>query len=144
MAGHVVRKKDGRWSNALLMWYDCKTPGRNTTTLHWEHDIEVWLKHKLPDDHRTWQQLALNADEWAKLRSQYAEDWPSNTFTDYKPKKQCDKDQPCVFTGEHVAVTKHQTKDAATRKQQINAHVITLPTPGRTIMITIVLKGTKN
>ena len=144
MAGHVLRKKDGRWSNALLTWYEGKTQGHSTTTLHWEHDIEVWLKRKFPDDHRTLQQFALNAEEWAKLRNQYAEDWPSNKFTDYKQRKQRDNDQSCIFTGEHAAITKHQTKDAATRNQKGNAHVITLPTPGRTRRITIVLKGTKN
>ena len=52
MAGHVIRKKDGRWSNALLKWYEGKTPGHNITTLQWEHDIETWLKHKFLDDHR--------------------------------------------------------------------------------------------
>ena len=98
MAGHVMRKNTGRWSNALLKWYDGKTHGRNTITLHWEHDIEVWLKRKFPGDHRTWQQFALNAEECAKLLNRYAEDWPSNTFTEYKLKKHCDKDQSCIFT----------------------------------------------
>ena len=53
MAGHVIRNKDGRWSNAILKLYDGKTTGHNTTTLHWDHDIEAWLKYKFLDDHRT-------------------------------------------------------------------------------------------
>ena len=78
MAGHVMRKTDGRWSNALLNWNEGKTQGHNTTTLYWEHDIEVWIKKIFPDDHSTWQQLAKNADQWTKWRDEYAEDWPSS------------------------------------------------------------------
>ena len=78
MAGHVMRKTDGRWSNALLKWDEGKMQGHNTTTLYWEHDIEVWIKRRFPDDHSTWQQLARNAEQWTKLRNEYAEDWPNN------------------------------------------------------------------
>ena len=40
-----------------------RAQGHNTTTLYWEHDIEVWIKQRFPDDHRTWQQFALNAEQ---------------------------------------------------------------------------------
>ena len=87
MAGHVMRKKDGRWSNALLKWNEGKAQGHNTTTLYWEHDIEVWIKQRFPDDHRTWQQFTINAEQWTKLRNEYAEDWPNNQRTDIYHKK---------------------------------------------------------
>ena len=82
MAGHVMRKIDGRWSNALLKWNEGKAQGHNTATLYWEHDIEVWIKRRFPDDHRTWQQFTINAEQWTKLRNEYAEDWPNNQGTD--------------------------------------------------------------
>ena len=63
MAGHVIRQTDGRWSNALLNWYDGKPVGKNTTNLYWEHDIEAWIKKRFPGDHSTWQQLAKDPDK---------------------------------------------------------------------------------
>ena len=82
MAGHVMRKTDGRWSNALLNWNEGKTQGHNTNTLYWEHDIEVWIQKRFPADHSTWQQLAKHADQLTKWRNEYAEDWPSNQRMD--------------------------------------------------------------
>ena len=143
MAGHVIRKKDGRWSNALLKWYEGKTLGHNTTTLHWEHDMEAWLKYKLFDDYRTWQQIAINADEWAKVRTQYAEDWPSNTFTSHKNKRQQYKSRICIFTGEATDVAKVYKKEDTTRIQNRSEHLRVIPTPGKTKIIKIVLKRLK-
>ena len=44
MAGHVIRKTDGWWSNALINWYEGKPVGKNTTNQYWEHDIEAWMR----------------------------------------------------------------------------------------------------
>ena len=77
MAGHVIRKTDGRWSNALINWYEGKPVGKNTTNQYWEHDIEAWIKKKFPGDHSTWQQLAKDPDKWTKWRDEYAADWPN-------------------------------------------------------------------
>ena len=77
MAGHVIRKTDGRWSNALINWYEGKLVCKNTTNQYWEHDIEAWIKKRFPGDHSTWQQLAKDPDKWTKWRDEYAADWPN-------------------------------------------------------------------
>ena len=142
MAGHVIRKKDGRWSNALLMWNEGKAQGHNTITLYWEHDIEVWIKRRFPDDHRTWQQFALNVEQWAKLRNQYAEDWPSNQFTRINHKQNHRKDQSNIITGEPQTTNVPQGKADGTDNQKGAAHSRLIPTPGTTRRLTIVLKST--
>ena len=142
MAGHVIRKKDGRWSNALLRWNEGKAQGHNTTTLYWEHDIEVWIKQRFPDDHRTWQQLALNVEQWTKLRNQYAEDWPNNQFTRINHKRKYKKDQSnIIITGELQTTSIPQGKVVGTDKQKEAAQSRLIPTPGKTRIITIVLRS---
>ena len=145
MAGHVIRKKDGRWSNALLRWNDGKVQGHNTTTLYWEHDIEVWIKQRFPDDHRTWQQFALNVEQWTKLRNQYAEDWPNNQFTRINHKRNHKKDKSnIIITGELQTTSIPHGKADGTGKQTEDAHSRLIPTPGKTRRITIVLKSTSH
>ena len=79
MAGHVIRKTDGRWAKALINWYMGKPTGRNTTKQYWEHDIEAWIKQKFPLDHSTWQQMAGNSEQWTKWRDEYAAQWPGKS-----------------------------------------------------------------
>ena len=79
MAGHVIRKTDGRWAKALINWYKGKPKGRNTTSHYWEHDIEAWMRQKFPLDHSTLQQLAKDLEKWTKWRYEYAAHWPSKS-----------------------------------------------------------------
>ena len=98
--------------------------------MYWEHDIEVWIKQRFLDDHRTWQQFALNAEQWTNLRNQYADDWPNNQFTNTYHNK----------AGERHTTSTHKNKVDGTGKQKEAPHTRIIPTPGRPRRITIVLK----
>ena len=100
---------------------------------------DITLKHKFPKDHRTWQQVAINADEWAKLRTQFAEDGPSNKFSGYKHKRQLSKNQTCIFTGQDRKVNTSYKKEDSTKMQKQKELLRVVPTPGKTKIIKIVL-----
>ena len=159
-----MRKTDGRWSNALLRWNEGKTQGHNTTTLYWEHDIEVWIKKIFPDDHSTWPQLAKNADQWTKWRNEYVEDWPSSQHSDtyhtshknitshssqrqvqnklpYQcpPEQEDDKEPTKIAPIDRVLQSKHYDKD----NQKGCPHSRLIPLPGGRRRITIVLNPSR-
>ena len=81
IAGHVMRKQDGRWSKALIQCYEGKITNGNPPTIDCDHDIRNWFHNKFPQDHRTWQETAMNSNEWAVLGPLYAADWQTNGYT---------------------------------------------------------------
>ena len=80
IAGHVMRKKNGRWSKALIRWYDGTITRGNPPTIDWDHDIRNCFRRKYRDDHRTWQEIAMNQNGWAAPRPMHAADWQSNRY----------------------------------------------------------------
>ena len=122
MAGHVIRKTDGRWSNALINWYVGKPAGRNTTNQYWEHDIEAWIKQKFPFDHSTWQQVAKDPDKLTKWRDEYVTDWPNKSKN--TTAANTDVNQSIVHRAELETKNQKATKD---RLDQANKSIKSEP-----------------
>ena len=81
IAGHVMRKQDGRWSKALIQFEEGKNTTQGRPLINWDHDIRSWFHKRYSNDHRPWQDIAMNPNEWTALRLIYAAEWQNNRYT---------------------------------------------------------------
>ena len=67
-AGHVARRKDGRWTRWMLDWQPLRgirAPGRPVT--RWEDSLVNFMRGR----GQSWVQLAEDRDAWAALEDEY-------------------------------------------------------------------------
>ena len=67
-AGHVARRKDGRWTRWMLDWQPLRglrAPGRQVT--RWEDSLVNFMR----GPRQSWTQLAENREAWRALEDDY-------------------------------------------------------------------------
>ena len=69
-AGHIARMTDDRWTKAILQWRPPKTRPTGRPPERWTNDIKRVAGI-------TWQQVAVDRDEWKRKGEAYIQQWIS-------------------------------------------------------------------
>ena len=67
-AGHIARMTDDRWTKAILQWRPPKTRPTGRPPERWTNDIKRVAGI-------TWQQVAVDRDEWKRKGEAYIQQW---------------------------------------------------------------------
>ena len=72
LAGHIARRTDNRWSEAMLDWTP-DTGGRKAgrPLKRWEEDVAQFFRRRGVEERDAWRFEAACRDEWAKHESEF-------------------------------------------------------------------------
>ena len=71
-AGHIMRREDSRWSNALLTWlpeHGFRTRGR--PKIRWAQVFDNFFKLSLGVETGSWMMIAAERTEWKTLEADF-------------------------------------------------------------------------